>query len=154
MKMIHSYKAHFSVKRRRRRRKEKLWSHVLCVCSLIYLCRYFSLTIRNRKDLVAGGNYEHPKITKRKRFRLILYCFPRVWTWPKYIRERDRETQRETDRQTDRQRHTQQERERGIRIRMIYSFRPLPLMKGCRWKTYHLTVHTIIIPILSLWYYA
>ena len=36
-------------------------------------------------------------------------------------------------------------RERGIR--MIYSFRPQPLMKGCRWMTYHLTVHTIIIPM-------
>ena len=36
---------------------------------------------------------------------------------------------------------------RRIRIRMIYSFRPLPLMKGCRWMTYHLTVHTIIIPM-------
>ena len=33
------------------------------------------------------------------------------------------------------------ERERG----MIYSFRPLT--KGCRWMTYHLTVHTIIIPM-------
>ena len=30
---------------------------------------------------------------------------------------------------------------------MIYSFRPLPLMKGCRWMTYHLTVHTIIVPM-------
>ena len=28
---------------------------------------------------------------------------------------------------------------------MIYSFRPLPLMKGCGWMTYHLTVHTIIV---------
>ena len=34
-----------------------------------------------------------------------------------------------------------------IRTRMIYSFRPLPLMKGCRWMTYHLTVHSIIIPM-------
>ena len=33
-------------------------------------------------------------------------------------------------------------RERGIR--MIYSFRTLPLMKGCRWMTYHLRVHTIM----------
>ena len=33
--------------------------------------------------------------------------------------------------------------EREIRIRMIYSFRPLPLMKGCGWMTYHLTVHTM-----------
>ena len=33
-------------------------------------------------------------------------------------------------------------RERGLR--MIYSFRPLPLMKGCRWMTYHLTIHTIM----------
>ena len=32
------------------------------------------------------------------------------------------------------------ERERGIRIRirMIYSFKTLPLMKRCRWMTYHL----------------
>ena len=30
---------------------------------------------------------------------------------------------------------------------MIYSFRPLSLMKGCRWMTYHLTVHTVIIPM-------
>ena len=37
----------------------------------------------------------------------------------------------------------ERERERG-RVRMIYSFRPLPLRKGCRWMTYHLTVHTII----------
>ena len=35
----------------------------------------------------------------------------------------------------------------GGEIRMIYSFRPLPLMKGCRWMTYHLTVHTMIIPM-------
>ena len=28
---------------------------------------------------------------------------------------------------------------------MIDSFRPLPLMKGCRWMTYHLTVHIIIM---------
>ena len=33
------------------------------------------------------------------------------------------------------------ERERE-RIRMIDSFRQLPLMKGCRWMTYHLTVKT------------
>ena len=38
--------------------------------------------------------------------------------------------------------------EKEIRIQMIYSFiRPLPLMKGCGWMTYHLTVHTIIIPM-------
>ena len=30
---------------------------------------------------------------------------------------------------------------------MIYSFRPLPIMKGCRCMTFHLTVHTIIIPM-------
>ena len=30
---------------------------------------------------------------------------------------------------------------------MIYLFRPLPLMKACRWMTCHLTVHTIIIPM-------
>ena len=47
------------------------------------------------------------------------------------VRERDRERERE--------------RERGIR--MIYSFRPLPLMKGCGWMTYHLTVHTRIVPM-------
>ena len=49
----------------------------------------------------------------------------------------------------------ERERERGIRIRirvrvriqMIYSFRPLPLINGCGWMTYHLTVHTIIVPI-------
>jgi len=41
-----------------------------------------------------------------------------------------------------------QEREReGGGIGIIYSFRPLPLMKGCRWMTYHLPVHTIIIPV-------
>ena len=34
-----------------------------------------------------------------------------------------------------------------IQIRMIYSFRLLPRMKGCRWMTYHLTVHTIITPM-------
>ena len=38
-------------------------------------------------------------------------------------------------------------REIRIRLRMIYSFRPLPLMKGCGWMTYHLTVHTIIVPM-------
>ena len=41
-------------------------------------------------------------------------------------------------------------RERGrreIQIRMIYSFRPLPLVKGHGWLTYHLTVHTLIIPM-------
>ena len=30
---------------------------------------------------------------------------------------------------------------------MIYLFRPVPLVKGCRWMTYHLTVHTVIMPI-------
>ena len=49
------------------------------------------------------------------------------------------------ERQTDRQ--TETHRERQIQIRMIYSFRPLPLMKGCGWMTYHLTVHTIIVPM-------
>ena len=34
-----------------------------------------------------------------------------------------------------------------IRVRKIDSFWPLPLMKGYRWMTYHLTVHTIIIPM-------
>ena len=42
-----------------------------------------------------------------------------------------------------------------IQIGMIYSFRPLPLMKGCRWMTYHLTVDTIITPMskktIKLW---
>ena len=37
--------------------------------------------------------------------------------------------------------HLPRERERE-RIRMIDSFRQLPLMKGCRWMTYHLTVKT------------
>ena len=42
----------------------------------------------------------------------------------------------------------ERERERGGGgIRMIYSFRPLALMKGCGWMTYHLTVHTIIVPM-------
>ena len=50
-------------------------------------------------------------------------------------RERERQRDRETDRQTDRQRQRQRDREGGIRIRMIYSFRPLLLMKGCRWVT-------------------
>ena len=46
----------------------------------------------------------------------------------------------------DRQRERERERER--QIRMIYSeFRPLPLVKGCGWMTYHLTVHTIIVPM-------
>ena len=39
------------------------------------------------------------------------------------------------------------ERERERERRMIYSFRPLSLMKGCRRITYHLTVHTIIMPM-------
>ena len=30
---------------------------------------------------------------------------------------------------------------------MIYSFKPLPFMKGCRWMTYHLTVHIVIMPM-------
>ena len=38
-------------------------------------------------------------------------------------------------------------REREREIRMIYSFRPLSLMKGCGWMTYHLTVHTIVVPM-------
>ena len=47
----------------------------------------------------------------------------------------------------ERERVREREREREIRIRMIYSFRPLPHMKGCGWMTYHLTVHTIIVPM-------
>ena len=34
-----------------------------------------------------------------------------------------------------------------IRIRMIYSFRPLLLMNLCGWMTNHLTVHTIPVPM-------
>ena len=30
---------------------------------------------------------------------------------------------------------------------MIYSFRPMPLMKGCRWMTYQLTIHTIMMHV-------
>ena len=39
------------------------------------------------------------------------------------------------------------ERERERERERIYSFRPLPLMKGCRWMTHHLTVHTVIMYI-------
>ena len=53
-----------------------------------------------------------------------------------------RDRKGETNRQTDRDR----ERNMDTLILMIYSFRPLPLMKGYRCKTYHLTVHTITIP--------
>ena len=68
-------------------------------------------------------------------------------------RDRDRETERqtdrdtETDRQTDRQRHrdTETDRQTDRQTEKIYSFRPLPLMKACRWMTSHLTVHPIII---------
>ena len=35
----------------------------------------------------------------------------------------------------------------GGGIRMIYSFRPLPLMKRCGRMTSHLAVHTIIMPM-------
>ena len=31
-----------------------------------------------------------------------------------------------------------------IRRRMVYSVRPLPLVKGCRWMAYHLTLHTVM----------
>ena len=58
-------------------------------------------------------------------------------------RERDRETDRQTDRQTDRI----NTRTINIYREKIYSFRPLPLMKGCGWMTYHLTVPTIIMPM-------
>ncbi len=54
-----------------------------------------------------------------------------------------KETEREKVREPDRGRQTHSHTERE----MIYSFRPLSLMKGCRWMTYHLTVHTIIIPM-------
>ena len=69
--------------------------------------------------------------------------------------ERERERERQTDKQRhDRDRGRDRRRLRGrerqeirIRIRMVYSFRPLPLMKWCRWMTYYLTVHTIIMPM-------
>ena len=35
----------------------------------------------------------------------------------------------------------------GGGVRKIYTFRPLPFMKEYRWMTYHLTVHTVIMPI-------
>ena len=47
---------------------------------------------------------------------------------------------RETETERDRERETETETERD-------SFRPLPLMKGCRWMTYQVTVHTIIMHI-------
>ena len=45
----------------------------------------------------------------------------------------------ETDRQT--------ETDREYGMGMIYSFRPLPLLKGCGWMIYHLTVHAIVMPM-------
>ena len=56
------------------------------------------------------------------------------------MRERERQRQRQREkRQTDRQRQRQSETHRQTerRIRMIYLFRPYPLMKGCRWMTCH-----------------
>ena len=53
---------------------------------------------------------------------------------------------RERDRNTQRGEECRREKERG-EIRMSYSFRPLPLVKGCGWMTYHLTVHTILVPM-------
>ena len=35
----------------------------------------------------------------------------------------------------------------GYGIRKIYSFRSLTFMTGCRWMTYHLRVHTMIMHI-------
>ena len=61
-------------------------------------------------------------------------------------RERERERERESSDQSEGC-QTERERERGRGRERIYSFRPLPLMKGCRWMTYHLTVHTIIMPM-------
>ena len=55
---------------------------------------------------------------------------------------RDRDRKRETERDSDRDRETERERQTEMEREMIYSFRPLLLMKKCRWMTYHLTVHT------------
>ena len=57
------------------------------------------------------------------------------------------QTDRQTDRQVDRQRQRESRRKRESESVMINSLRSLPLMKGCRWMTYYLTVHTIIIPM-------
>ena len=51
------------------------------------------------------------------------------------------------ERETDRQTQTERQRNTEIWIRMIYSFRPLLRVKGCRWMTDHLAVHTIIMPM-------
>ena len=54
-------------------------------------------------------------------------------------RERERERERPgRERGGDREGERERERVIRIRIRIIYSFRPLPLMKRCRWMTYHL----------------
>ena len=39
-------------------------------------------------------------------------------------------------------RETETNRDRGGGGRERFSFRSLPLMKGCTWMTYHLIVHT------------
>ena len=59
-------------------------------------------------------------------------------------RDRERQRQGETDR--DRQTDRQTDRDRGGYGR-FYSFRPSPIMKGCRWMTYRLKVHAMIVPM-------
>ena len=49
-----------------------------------------------------------------------------IITYMKHERDRQTETQRQTDRQTDRD----SERQTDRRVRMIYSFRPLPVTKA------------------------
>ena len=45
----------------------------------------------------------------------------------------------ERERERERERVREREREREVRLRKIYSFRPLPFVNGCKWMTYHLT---------------
>ena len=61
-------------------------------------------------------------------------------------RERETDTQRETERQREREGERERQRERERERETAYSFRSLPLMKGCIWMT-PVTVHTIIMPM-------
>ena len=86
----------------------------------------------------------------RVRFWLTAVLFRLIWHTHREWRQTDRQTEKGKRAVTGRiQREGERDGagERGIRVRMIYSFRPLPLMKGCGWMTCHLTVHTIIVPM-------
>ena len=128
-----------------------------CCCFFIFVfCLFVCLFVCHYHD----SGYR--RVTKPFFILVLVFFFPLIilldrkvtsqelsYTYHEIVSnlKKKKKKKRETQKATCGGRGGESHREREREIRMIYAFRPLPLMNGCRRMTYHLTVHTIIIPM-------